>query len=204
MSRNHFLPTSHLRERIIQLAARLMAEDGIDDFGFAKRKAARQLGVGDIQNLPSNSEIEQALRDYQALFQRDEQAHRLRELRLQAARVMHELVAFDPYLTGPVLTGTAARYCAIDIMLFPDNPKDVDLFWLNRNLVGKISERQYRFLDRLLAIPVKTVNWHGNAEVNIAIFSTADMKRMPLRSLDGQEIQKGRLSDIEILLDIKM
>ena len=45
---------SHLRERITQLAARLMAEDGIDGFAFAKRKAARQLGAADTPHLPHN------------------------------------------------------------------------------------------------------------------------------------------------------
>lgn len=178
-----------------------MAEDGIDDFGFAKRKAARQLGATDIQNLPSNTEIEQALREYQALFQRDEQARRLRELRFQAVRVMRELAPFDPHLSGPVLTGTAARYSAIEIMIFTDNPKELDLFWVNRNLVGKINEREYRFNDRAHVVPVKSLNWHGEAEVNIAIFSTADLKQIPLRSADGKDLEKSRLSAVEALLD---
>ena len=40
-----------MRERIAQLAARLMAVDGIDDFALAKRKAARQAGAPDTRNL---------------------------------------------------------------------------------------------------------------------------------------------------------
>src|SRR2546426_228906 len=56
-----------MRARIAAAAARLMAEDGIDDFALAKRKAARQLGAADTQSLPRNDEIEAELRAYRAL-----------------------------------------------------------------------------------------------------------------------------------------
>src|SRR5712664_4853012 len=36
-----------MRARIAAAAARMMAEDGLDDFALAKRKAARQLGAED-------------------------------------------------------------------------------------------------------------------------------------------------------------
>lgn len=201
MTRNSSSSRSHLRERITQLAARFMAEDGIDDFALAKRKAARQLGAADTQNLPNNSEIEQALRDYQALYQRDEQHHRLRELRMQAVRVMRELAPFDPHLTGAVLTGIAARYSAIQLMLFTDSPKDVELFWLNRNLAFKASEKRYRFSDSVRPIPVLILTGSGDADVSVAIFSTADLKRVPLSSIDGRAIEKARLPTVEAMLD---
>lgn len=192
---------SHLRERITQLAARLMAEDGIDDFAFAKRKAAHRLGAGGTQNLPANSEIEQALRDYQALFQRDEQSHRLRELRMQAVRVMRELAPFDPHLTGAVLTGTAARYSVIHLMLFTGSAKDVELFLLNRNLAFKTSEKRYCFSDGVRPIPVLTLAGGGeDAEVRVAVFSTDDLKRIPLSSVDGRAIEKARLPAVQALL----
>ena len=56
------LKSSPLRREIAALAARMMAEDGISDFGFAKRKAARQLGVTERDALPNNDEIEAELR----------------------------------------------------------------------------------------------------------------------------------------------
>ena len=43
-SHAHVSRSGGLRREIAALAARMMAEDGISDFGFAKRKAARQLG----------------------------------------------------------------------------------------------------------------------------------------------------------------
>ena len=57
-----------MRSRIAHLAARLMAEDGIEDYALAKRKAARQAGVPDTRELPANEEIDAALRAYQQIY----------------------------------------------------------------------------------------------------------------------------------------
>ena len=54
--------SGNLRREVAAAAARMMAEDGISDFGFAKRKAARQLGASDADALPTNAEIEAELR----------------------------------------------------------------------------------------------------------------------------------------------
>jgi hypothetical protein len=112
-------------------AAQLMAEEGVRDYGFAKRKAVRQLGMGDAETLPTNQEIEEALRTWQALYQEEEQPERIRALRETALEVMEWLGAFSPWLTGHVLEGTAGRYPEIDIELYPDSVKDVEIFFLN-------------------------------------------------------------------------
>ena len=49
--------------------ARSLQIGGIRDFHLAKRKAAHRLGIHDDASLPRNSEIQEALRDYQRLFQ---------------------------------------------------------------------------------------------------------------------------------------
>ena len=99
-----------MRTRIAAAAARLMAEDGIDNFALAKRKAARQLGAADTESLPTNDEVESALRDYRALYQAEEHPERIAELRRVALDAMRALERFSPYLTGPVLKGIAGPY----------------------------------------------------------------------------------------------
>ena len=83
----------NLRLQIAAAAARIMAEDGIDDFALAKRKAARQLGLDDAYSLPRNEEVEEHLRAYQALYQDEDQAQCLAELREIALELMQELFA---------------------------------------------------------------------------------------------------------------
>src|SRR2546429_239040 len=58
MSKESKFKQQQMRVRIAAAAARMMAEDGLDDFALAKRKAARQLGAEDTQALPKNEEIE--------------------------------------------------------------------------------------------------------------------------------------------------
>lgn len=127
-------PSVRLRQTIASHAARLMAEEGIDDYGFAKRKAARALGASESEALPGNDEVEAELRAYQALFQEEEHPERLRELRSTALEVMDLLAPYRPYLTGAVLNGTAGRYAEIELELFADSSKEVEIELLSRDI----------------------------------------------------------------------
>src|SRR3990172_2923697 len=110
MSKEQKFKQQHMRARIAVVAARIMAEDGIEDFAMAKRKAARQLGAGDTQSLPDNDEIESELRVYQSLYQGEEQRERVRFLRNQALAAMERLADFKPYLPRPGVQGPAGGY----------------------------------------------------------------------------------------------
>ena len=193
-----------MRERIAQLAARLMAADGVQDFSLAKRKAARQLGANDAQNLPNNNEIEQALRSYHALYQRDEQTERLREMRLRALEAMREFAAFDPHLTGAVLAGTAIRHSRISLMLFTDSQKDVEHYLLNHNYPYRTHEQIFFFGDEPRAIPVLTMTGGAHEGIDLFIFSTNVLRQAPSLSVGGTPLSKARLLQVEaLLLDVQ-
>lgn len=133
---------AHMRERIAQLAARLIAEDGMNDYAQAKRKAARQLGADDSQNVPNNREIEQALKAHHTLFAGADHAARLKDLRAEALRVMDVFAAFSPHLAGSVLNGTAGRYATIELILFTDDVKELEFFLINQGIPFKSGERR--------------------------------------------------------------
>ena len=131
-----------LRAEIAALAARMIAEDGAD-YGSAKRRAAKQLlgnqrVKGDI--LPDNQQVEQEVREYNALFFGDSQPERLRLLRKLALEVMLELERFNPYLVGAVLNGTAGKHSDIHLHLYADNTKEVAIFLLNKGIDFEVSE----------------------------------------------------------------
>jgi hypothetical protein len=107
------------RSRIAHFAARLMAEDGVEDYATAKRKAARQAGVPDTRQLPTNEEIDAALRTHQLLYGGAAQRAHLRRLRERALAVMRSYARFNPYLTGSVLSGTAGKFADISVHLRP-------------------------------------------------------------------------------------
>ncbi len=190
---------SQMRTRIAAVAARLMAEDGIDDFALAKRKAARQLGAADTQSLPANDEIEAELRAYQSLYQGEEQRERIHELRTVALEAMRSLADFKPYLAGPVLKGTAGRYADIDLQLFTDDLKAVELFLLNRNFVYAVSEQRHYCGDEPRAVPVLRLDWDG-VPVNLAVYAAKDERAALKASVAGRPIERASPGAVSALL----
>ncbi len=117
--------TSRDRQRLAAVAARLMAEQGLDDFGAAKRKAARRLGLDEAMvEWPRNEEVEAAWHEHQRLFAPD-QARALRRLREAALEAMDFFAGFSPRLVGAVLAGTADAHATLHLHLFADAPEEV-------------------------------------------------------------------------------
>lgn len=114
-----------LRTRIALEAARIMAEEGIEEHGLAKKKAADRLGLADCRNLPRNEEIEAALIEHQRLFSDADQPRRIAHLRKLALEAMRFLAEFSPLLVGGVWNGAAGRFSPIRLHLFPNTPEDV-------------------------------------------------------------------------------
>jgi len=200
MARENNRKQSQMRARIAAAAARLMAEDGIDDFALAKRKAARQLGASDTQSLPANDEVETELKAYQALYQGEEQRSRIRELRAVALDAMRSLVAFNPYLAGAVLKGTAGRYADIDLQLFTDDQKAVEMFLVNQSLAYAVSEQRHYCGDEPRAVPVLTVEWRG-VPLNLAVYASKDERSSLKATLSGRPIERASLSTVSALVD---
>jgi hypothetical protein len=176
-----------LRARIAALAARMVAQDGAE-YGVAKRKAASQL-LGDqmpaANLLPDNVEVEEEVRRYQALFQSDTQPARLHRLRSVALQVMDALARFSPYLTGPVLNGTAGAHDDIDLQLFADSAKEVQIFLLDKNIDFSISETPHFKGARF--DPVETVSfmWHKEG-VHAELYELNDLRGALKPRADGR------------------
>jgi hypothetical protein len=187
------------RARIAAAAARLMAEDGIDDFALAKRKAARQLGVDEAQALPGNDEIEAELRAYLALYQADEHPQRVAELREIALDAMRALERFNPYLTGPVLKGIAGPYAEIELQLFPDSVKEVEIFLLDRNLPYDTREGRRYAGDRARAVSVLSLTWEG-APLRLSIFDPRDERLALKTSQAGRVMDRAGIAEVGALV----
>jgi len=187
------------RARIAAAAARLMAEDGIDDFALAKRKAARQLGVAEGQALPGNDEIEAELRAYLALYQADEHPQRVAELREIALDAMLALEQFNPYLTGPVLKGIAGLYAEIELQLFPDSVKEVEIFLLDRNLAYETREGRRYAGDRAHAVSVLTLLWE-DAPLRLSIFDPRDERVALKTSQAGKVMDRAGIAEVGALV----
>ncbi len=199
MARERNPKAQQMRARIAAAAARMMAEDGIDDFALAKRKAARMLGAADTHSMPGNEEIEQALRTYQTLYQGDEQQERTTALRATALHIMQELDAYRPYLTGAVLTGTAGRYAEIDLLVFTDDSKGIELFLINRGISAETRERRYFCGDEARSAPMLRFEWHGTI-ISLAVLQRNDERSVLKTTSGGRALERANIPAVSALL----
>ena len=123
-----------MRTRIALEAARIMAEEGIEDHGLAKKKAAGRLGLVAHRNLPRKEEIEAALVEHHRLFGLADQPHQLERLRGIALEAMRFVAEFSPLLVGGVWTGVAGKLHPIRLCLYPAAPEDVIRKLLNARI----------------------------------------------------------------------
>ncbi len=199
----------HLRQMIAQRAASMMAEEGISDYAYAKKKAGRQLGVLDVNCLPSNAEVEEEIKLYNEIYHGEEQPENLRLLRAGALEIMQLLERFNPHLTGPVLDGTAGRYAETHIFLFADSLKEVEIFLLNRQLSYETSEKSYRVNnDKRMADrkgherkKVPTLTLEGpQGPVKLSVFDVNDMRTATKHAGNGGNAARINIADLQALL----
>src|SRR5438270_8875051 len=118
------MANSKLRQAIALEAARLMYERVESEYYTAKRKAARQLCRGGVKpaDLPSNAEIREQIQVFARIHEGDKRTEHLRDMRLEALRLMRLLRAFRPRLIGSVMTGHVRKGSDIDLHVFTDSP----------------------------------------------------------------------------------
>jgi len=187
------------RSAIAAHAARLMVQDGIEDYRLAKRKAAKQLGIPDARRLPNNDEIDAARREYQDIYQADDQDRRVRALREQAVRAMRDLAAFDPHLTGSVLSGMAGPYATIHLQLFTDNVKAVELFLIDRKIPYNTGQTRLYVGQDLRVLPIFSLT-DENTEIELTVLDTRDLRATLRSSREGRIIERVRLPGLEAML----
>ena len=186
--------TAQLRKLIAGAAARLIAEHGLSDYAQAKRKAAHSLGLPEGTPLPENAEVDSEVRIFQRLFQDGEQGERIDHLRRKAAQMMQIMQRFNAYLTGSVLDGSAGRYAEIDIQLFTDSAKDVEIFLLNQHLDFAHSVPRTDRAEAVLTLD------DDDAVINLIIYP-AHQERVSFKTRDGRVRPHARLDAVLKLID---
>ena len=199
MMKNQSTDPQALRAQIAALAARLVAQDGAD-YASAKRKAARQL-LGDAAvpgAMPDDRQVEDEVRQYHALFSGPSQPARILQLRTLALQVMELLAPFQPYLTGAVLSGSAGEHDDIQLQLFAESSKDVEIFLLNQNLNIEISETPH--FKGARHDPVETVSFLWRREgVHAQVYERDDLRGALKARPDGR-LQRVDAAGLRLLM----
>jgi HD domain len=189
-----------LRQAIALEAARLMYERSESEYFTAKRKAAKRLCRGSLkpEDLPSNAEI----RDQIQLFARLHEGHRrtqhLRDMRLEALRMMRLLRRFRPRLIGSVMTGHVRKGSDIDLHVFCDAPARItDLldqagcqYELERKQVVKHGE------SRLFT----HIHLHDRFPFELTVYPEDKAHYVFKSSITGKAIERASIAELEQIL----
>ena len=189
-----------LRAAVAEEAARIMREQGVDDFLLAKRKAAERLGVTDASILPRNTEIESARMAHQRLFAADRHEADLATLRRTALEAMKLMADFEPRLVGPVLTGTASAHSEINLHLFSETPEAVSLRLEERGVPHEVVERRLRYeRDRSVSYPALRFV-AGRQTVDAVVFPVDGIRQSPASPVDGKPMRRASAAEVAALL----
>ena len=189
-----------LSAEIAIAAARLVVEEGLG-YGDAKRRAARDLRLGDRSpELPSNEQVEDEVRAWLELYHGDSQPAELAALRAVAAEWMERLAAFRPHLTGAVWRGTANRLSTIQIDLYCDDSKAAELALLSMRVRYDVSageDARGRPID-VLNLFVEGAGLGARVRIALAVRDYDDL-RGALRRDAGGRAQRGDLAALRAL-----
>lgn len=194
------MANARLRQQIALEAARLMYERVESEYFTAKRKAAKRLCRHGVkpEDLPSNAEIRDQIQVFARIHEGDRRTDNLKEMRLQALRLMRLLRAFRPRLIGSVMTGHVRKGSDIDLHLFADSVA----------LVTEVLEREGYPFD----VERKQVVKHGESRVfthvhvydrfnyELTVYAEDKAHYVFRSSVTGKAIERASILELEELL----
>ncbi|MES2787230.1 MAG: hypothetical protein V4684_17320 [Pseudomonadota bacterium] len=190
-----------LKSEIAAAAGRIVVEEGLE-YGAAKRRAVKQLGLNARSALPDNEAVEAAVREYIELFCADTQPVELRALRLLALTWMERLAQFRPHLGGAVWHGTATRLSDIYIQLFCDDSKSAELALVDNRVAYEARTVTGFHGDPVEALSLSSVSPELKEAigVHLMIYDHDDVRGALKRDSQGRS-PRGDIAAVRALLD---
>jgi hypothetical protein len=178
------------RQMLAQEAARIIVEQGIQDYRIAKMKAAERLDLKDRGALPGNAEIELAVSNHLALFRRDSHVDLLHVMRRAALAAMDMLSPFSSRLVGPVLHGTAAESSAVNLHVFADASEMVAFKLQENNVRYKPFERRLKSRRNRLETFAAFRFLQDESPVEATVFPIDGVRQAPISPVDGKPMRR--------------
>lgn len=192
---------SRLRQEVAAEAARILATEGQRSYRVAKEKAAQRKGLSPRVALPSNAEVEEALKSWQQLYGGDTHARHLRAMRAAAVDAMKFFSRFRPKLAGPVLEGTADRHSRISLHLFCDEADEVHQFLLAQSLPFTQENRRIRWHDgNYRDLDILVLQAGGNT-FELLLMAGPGARQAPPSPIDGRSQRRAGIGEVARLAE---
>jgi hypothetical protein len=189
------------RQMLAQEAARIIVEQGIQDYRVAKHKAAERLGMTERGSLPANSEIERAVGEHLQLFGRESHSNLLRMLRRAAISAMDLLAPFAPRLVGPVLHGTAGSHSAIHLHVFADHFEQVALTLQENRVAYRLYERRLKSTRSRAETFAGLRFMRDESAVEATVFPLNGVRQAPISPIDGKPMRRADVETVRRLIE---
>lgn len=201
MPKNSLKQSHKLRQQIAVEAARLISEEGIDNFQYARKKAAHRFGISDEYAFPDNEEILEQIKTHQTLYHNSSQKQVLKELRQTALNAMKLLNHFKPKLIGSVLSGHAHEQSSIDILVMVDSPEEVAMFLIEHEIPYQLQDwKLFSSKHNYQLIPAYQF-YAGDYQVKLITLAENQRRAMPLNPVNWKAMQKASINQLEALLN---
>lgn len=201
MSRRGVSGSDRARQVLAQEAARIICEQGIEDYRLAKLKAAERLGMSAHGALPGNPEIEQAISDHLKLFGRESHDDLLLALRRAAVSAMEMLASFTPRLVGPVLHGTAGESSAVNLHLFADSPEQVAWTLQESRIAYRPFERRVKSRRKEVRSYAAFRFDHRETAIEATVFPYDGIRQAPISPIDGKPMRRADTRAVRVLIE---
>ena len=195
------MANAKLRQAIALEAARLMYERVESEYFTAKRKAAKRLCRQWVkpEELPSNAEIREQIQVFARIHEGDKRTEHLRDMRLEALRLMRLLRAYRPRLIGSVMTGHTRKGSDIDIHIFCDS---VGL------LTDLLEQEGYQFdVERKQVVKQNEarvfthIHVHDRFNYELTVYAEDKAHYVFRSSITGKAIERASVRELEELME---
>lgn len=200
MGRKSVNGNDRARRLLAQEAARIIVEQGIQDYRVAKTKAAERLGMTERGSLPRNGEIEQAVAEHLKIFRHDTHSTLLQSMRTAALSAMEMLSSFTPRLVGPVLAGTAGEHSAVNLHLFSDTAEQVAILLQEGGVSYKPFERRYKSRRGRSESYAAFSFRHRDSTIEVTVFPFDGIRQAPMSPVDGKPMQRADARAVQDML----
>lgn len=193
------MPESRARQRLAEEAARIILEEGVRDYGLAKRKAADHLGMTGRREMPANTEIENAVLERNRLFASAETQREYRDRLRAAALVMERLGSLEPRLVGPLLLGILEPQPVINLHGFAETVEEVIFLLGDMGIQCRSGDRHYRGGSGT-RVPFLSFRGPDGLDVELTVFPANGIRQAPPSPVDGRPMRRLGLAAVQELI----
>lgn len=166
----------------------------------AKQKAAHRICQGWVKpaDLPSNAEVRDEIQSLARLHEGEARTDNLREMRLEALRMMRLLGRFRPRLIGSVMTGHVRAGSDIDLHVFTDSIDAVTDVLDEHGLVYDVERKRVRKHDEERVFT--HIHVQDRFPFEITVYAANLAHYVFKSSITGKPIERASIAQLEQFL----